>query len=299
MMRYNPELIDRFRKCIDRGQIQLTSTGYSHPILPALLDKIGEGAVRQQIERDLALKNDLFGVRPRVFRPPEYAVDDSIVKIAGEYFDYVLLSGLTFKLAGLPDRYAINHGNVKSIGRHEGLSNFLAFDYLRNANSGDFVNWLLYQGKAITDLDGETFIHHLLLNGVPMETALRALDEIYGLAEFSGIETLHIAEFADSLPSVDRHETIPMTSYEGGLDTWVGSQEHERLWDNVSGAWQLYEAGRKKHLAPDKLRIMETNALRAQTSCFPWGISRGYGEWWHVQPETYRAENEIILQQAA
>ena len=126
MKKYNPEMIDRIRDGIERGQIYLTATPYSHAIMPLMADRYGDDALRLQIEKDLQLKRKWFGVEPRTFRPAEYAVNEDVVRVASEYFDYMLISGVTFGKANLDGSRAVQKGRIKLICRDDGLSNLLA-----------------------------------------------------------------------------------------------------------------------------------------------------------------------------
>ncbi len=299
MMAYNPELVRRFRNGIDREQIQLTATGYSHPIFPIVLERIGEDAVRLQIQRDLQLKEKLFGVRPQTFRLPEHAVSDKIVDILGEYFDYILLCENAFDGAGLPDGYAVKRGRATLIKRNAVLSKFLSDDYLRNLWGGTaeyFSYRILEHGGVVTDLDGETFDHHLML--CDAKDSDKGLEWLYDAVADRGIQTVHIPEFSSRLLQIQSDATIPTTSYEGDLSTWQGWPEHETIWGDIIHTWNLYRQAKLDGYDSRIVREMEDNALNAMVSCFTWGVAKGYPDWFKQQPGKYATRNQELAQVA-
>ncbi|WP_297090516.1 polysaccharide deacetylase family protein [Thermococcus sp.] len=65
------DVIGLIRDGVSTGLIEITGTAYSHAILPLLsLDR-----VEAQVQRDRSVKEELLGVSPRLFFPPELAYD--------------------------------------------------------------------------------------------------------------------------------------------------------------------------------------------------------------------------------
>ncbi len=72
-----PRVISLVRDGIESGLIEIVGTAYTHAILPLLpLDR-----VKAQIQRDMEIKGELFGVTPKGFWPPELAYDPIIPAI--------------------------------------------------------------------------------------------------------------------------------------------------------------------------------------------------------------------------
>ena len=73
------EFLDNMRKAISAGNIEIGFSAYSHPILPLLSNKL----VEMQIEEDYKTVLKYFG-EPKVFFPPEGAIDQRVLNIVSE-----------------------------------------------------------------------------------------------------------------------------------------------------------------------------------------------------------------------
>lgn len=98
---YLEKIIPLYKKLLAKGQIEITTTPYYHPILPLLCDlKIGQAALpeaempeepfkhpidaRNQTQRALDYMEDCFGRRPSGMWPAEGSVSDEAVGIFAE-----------------------------------------------------------------------------------------------------------------------------------------------------------------------------------------------------------------------
>jgi len=84
------ELVKEIKDGFDSDLIEITGTSYSHAILPLLpLTR-----VKEQIERDLKTKEEIFETKPTSFWPPELAYDPIIPAILRDFnFKHVFVDG--------------------------------------------------------------------------------------------------------------------------------------------------------------------------------------------------------------
>ncbi len=90
-LQYLPdELIEKIKRGLEKGLIELTGTSYTHAILPLLeLDRVAA-----QIRKDKEKKKEIFGVEPSGFWLPELAYDPIIPGILKEKgYDEVYVDG--------------------------------------------------------------------------------------------------------------------------------------------------------------------------------------------------------------
>jgi glycosyl hydrolase family 57 len=79
-----PDVIDRLRELVRRGQVELCASTYANPILPLIpLDH-----ARRQVAMFRVIYDGLFGdlgIAPAGFFPQEFALDPSLAPLLGEY----------------------------------------------------------------------------------------------------------------------------------------------------------------------------------------------------------------------
>lgn len=89
----HPDLADRIRQGAARGQFEIGTYTYNHPILSLIPH---EDSFRQ-VEKGLQIDEDVWGVRPRGLLLPEGGYDPGLVKILADLgLDYILMSPRTF-----------------------------------------------------------------------------------------------------------------------------------------------------------------------------------------------------------
>jgi alpha-amylase/alpha-mannosidase (GH57 family) len=180
-------VIPEYRDASARGQIEISTSPFYHPILPLLCDsdvylRTHPDAVmlrerfarpedaRDQLERAAACHERLFGRRPKGLWPSEGAVSDAIVPLAAQTgFDWMatdeLILGRTLGVtlsrdaAGYLDQperlytpYQVTAGDatVACAFRDHALSDLIGFVYARwhpEAAADDFVQRLVEAGR--------------------------------------------------------------------------------------------------------------------------------------------------------
>ncbi len=84
------DLIKEIKDGIESGLIEITGTSYSHAILPLL----SLNRVKEQVERDAKIKEELLEIKPISFWPPELAYDPILPAILKDLkFEHVFVDG--------------------------------------------------------------------------------------------------------------------------------------------------------------------------------------------------------------
>jgi len=97
---HKPGYIDRLRRLVDRGQVEIMGGGFYEPILPMIppQDRVG------QIQSYTAYLENLFQTRVRGMWVPERVWEQNLVSdIAAAGIEYTVLDDYHFKQAGLEE----------------------------------------------------------------------------------------------------------------------------------------------------------------------------------------------------
>jgi predicted glycosyl hydrolase (DUF1957 family) len=157
-------LIESITTLASKGQIEFTSSGKFHPLLPL----IPEPEIKRQIKLNNETNRHFFGkvYNPRGFFPPEMAVSEEVFKIVKKTgFDWIIMSGIANTLPEFPTNYISVHPNgLRLIFRDDYISIDCAFDKINNVEA--FIKRLYYKHTSedyyvILAMDGETFGHHV------------------------------------------------------------------------------------------------------------------------------------------
>jgi len=294
-----------------RGGIEISTSPYYHPILPLVCDT-DAGAVshpglglpsspfrhpedaREQIQRGLALHEQVFGVRPRGMWPSEGSVSNDVLRMAHERGlnwvatdEGVLGRSLSFLFErdgngnlqgeGAEKLYRVyrweqQEANLHVVFRDHSLSDLIGFVYSgvpANAAAADFIRRVkesaqpvLAQGRdAVVPiiLDGENAWECYPQSG--REFLRRMYDSIQADPLF---EALTISEAIEREPSPAPLGSIfPGSWINANFDVWIGAPEDNLAWDYLSAAREFFRANAdgvpppQKKLAYEELLIAE------------------------------------------
>jgi hypothetical protein len=147
-------------------QVEFTSSGKFHPILPLI--SAAESA--RQIQLNDETNARLFGqaYRPRGFFPPEMAWEHSVAPlVAGAGLDWVIMSGIACPAAWPLDKLYREQAGGRELAllfRDDILSNKISF---RTTEARGFLDSLRHLAEGETDryvviaMDAETYGHHI------------------------------------------------------------------------------------------------------------------------------------------
>ncbi len=292
-----PTILPLYRSLYQKGQIALSTTPYTHPILPLLLDisvakeanpatilpkdgiKMKEDA-RLHIERALQIFEHHFGQKPRGFWPAEGAVDEKSVQLYQEYgIEWIATDeAILYKSGGQDPTKTYQFNGVRIFFRNHTLSDLIGFTYRfydPDQAVEDFVGRLPGKGIAFVILDGENAWEHYPQNGLPFLKKLYSRLATYG--------TLNFDEAAKKRAKKLSH-LAPGSWIYGDFNTWVGDEEKNRAWE------LLFQTKRDIIHHPTQDPDITRHFLAAEASDWFWWYGRGhYTEFAKEFDELFRA----------
>lgn len=129
MERYRPDVLESFQELVATGSVELLAETYYHSLSFVHSKKEFE----RQVEMHLDKLEDVFAVRPRVFRNTELIYNNGIAAQAETMgFDGVIAEGVEWTLNGQSSNFlyrAPNTARIKTLLRNVGLSDDLGFRF--------------------------------------------------------------------------------------------------------------------------------------------------------------------------
>ena len=300
-------IVSEYKEAGERGQVELATSPFYHPILPLLCDSDAHlqahpnatrprvrfarpDDARLQIERAIAFHEAAFGRRPNGMWPSEGSVSDLAVQLIAD-------AGLTWLAtdedilsrslrqpmrAGLLYRpYRIGASGPIALFRDHALSDRIGFQYKSwdaRAAAADFVAHVREAGRRYSaETGGEVATVSVILDG---ENAwehypgggrpfLRAL---YGALEDAGdIETVTMTEAASGGGRVQSLESIfPGSWINGDFYIWIGHRDDHRAWDQLSAARAAFDARASAVDVESRERALEELLIAEGSDWFWW-----------------------------
>ncbi len=208
LLKFLEKILPFYKKLQNKEKISVTTTPYTHPILPLLIDiNVAKKAnpATSLPQNPLSLKDDailhikkakeiyksVFGKYPFAFWPAEGAVDEESVKLyKNENIKLIATDEAILKKSGFNDIYKIYEFNdVKIIFRDHTLSDLIGFSYKNfdaKSAADDFYKRIQKRGIISVILDGENAWEYYENNGIDF------LNELYKRLE--KVNTLSLKE---------------------------------------------------------------------------------------------------------
>ena len=269
-------VIPAYQKFAARGQIEISTTPFYHPILPLICDsKIAEVShpyvplpqrfrypqdARTQLERAREYCAGRFGATPAGLWPSEGSVSDEALAIAAETgfrwaaTDNGVLSRTLGRAAGIDETYRPyvwrrDGHEVAMVFRDHYLSDLIGFVYSRvgwGDAARDFLDRIRANCRGILAagrdafvpiiLDGENAWEYYEQNGRPF------LKELYrGILADPQIEALTMTEALKRVEPQPLSGIFPGSWIGANFDVWIGAEEDNRAWDHLLRARQTYD----------------------------------------------------------
>lgn len=291
------KVLPAWKALADRGQIELSTSPYHHPILPLLIDSdvahrsrpedwlpprfAATDDAKLQLERAIALHTRWTGRRPRGMWPPEGSLSPEAVALYGSY-------GLSW-LGGDSETLARSTGafhahtrvhqkdGVSLLFRDRDLSDRIGFRYA-HMPADHAVGDLLHgagqlvgsDGLANIFLDGENAWENYPGRGEPFLETLYA--ELTRRAEQGTLRTLTAGEAIDHRGRGEHLATLHSGSWiASNYRVWIGDPAKNRAWALLRAARERLRAVEAQHgpIDPGVVRARES-ILAAEASDWMW-----------------------------
>jgi alpha-amylase/alpha-mannosidase (GH57 family) len=271
------KVLNVYRDFAQRGQIELSTSAYYHPILPLICDSnIAHAAhpyvslpaqfaypqdAQEQLQRARTYMASKFGVTPSGLWPSEGAVSDATLAVASQAgFSWtasdnqVLARTLNLELpagAGYqPYRWTQAGNSIDIVFRDRRLSDLIALVYSHMEPAEAAIHFIkevrrscepvLKTGRdALVPviLDGENAWESYVRNGRPF------LRELYSrLAKDPLISTLTMSEGIQTVPKGELTEVFPGSWIDASFDVWIGAEEDNLAWEYLLQARQTFDS---------------------------------------------------------
>jgi alpha-amylase/alpha-mannosidase (GH57 family) len=268
-------VIPAYREAAKRGQIELSTTPFYHPILPLLCDSNiaavahpyvplpsqfrYPGDAEEQISRAVDYFAEQFGQEPRGMWPSEGSVSDEVLKIASERgFQWLATDNgvlaRTLKEPATPSityqPYLWEQGGRRMhvLFRDHFLSDLIGFVYSKmdaRAAVEHFLHEirtnctaLLSEGRdAVVPiiLDGENAWEHYEESGRPF------LRHLYGtISSAPDLSAVTVTEALEAVKPTTLTTVFPGSWIQANFDVWIGADEDNRAWEYLLAARQTY-----------------------------------------------------------
>jgi len=281
-----------YRAYAEKGQIEISTTAFYHPILPLLCDSdIAHvshpgvplparfqypGDAKVQLERSRSYIEEKLGVSPKGLWPSEGSVSDDALSLAAECgftwsgTDNGVLARTLGHRAGAFETYRAycwkqRGQEMRMLFRDHYLSDLIGFTYSRMGAveaAEHFLNQIR-QNAAGTEalvpiiLDGENAWEWYEANGRPF------LRELYRrISEDPELEALTISEALAKFKPQPLAGIFPGSWINANFDVWIGAEEDNLAWEYLLAARRAFDDARnvpedKRELAYEELLIAE------------------------------------------
>ena len=287
-------VLPTYQDFASRGQIEISTTPFYHPILPLLCDSnianISHPYVplpsrfhypedaRLQLRRAREFMKDELGCACVGLWPSEGSVSDEVLSIAAETgFTWTAsdngVLARTLRRSATPDvsyrPYVWSQGGreMRMIFRDHYLSDLIGFVYAKmdaNEAASHFLQHVrmnaAHHGDVLVPiiLDGENAWEHYDRNGRPF---LKALYE--RISEDPQMTALTVSEALARLAPNRLDHIFPGSWINANFDVWIGAEEDNRAWEYLLRARQTFDqyapsvSDEQRKLALEELLIGE------------------------------------------
>ena len=272
-------MVPEYRAAGQRGQVELSTSPFYHPILPLLCDSDAhlrahpEAArplvrfqrpadARLQIEKAIAFHETMFGSRPKGMWPSEGSVSDEAVRLIGEAGlqwiatdEDILSRSLSQPMRPelLYRPYRLGARGPAALFRDHALSDRIGFHYKTweaHAAADDFVARVRDAGRRFAENGGgPDATVTVILDGENAWEHYPAggrpfLRSLYGTLERAkDIQTVTMAEAAATHDAAQALPSVfPGSWINGDFYIWIGHRDDHRAWDQLSAARAAFDA---------------------------------------------------------
>lgn len=302
-------VIGRFRRLAERGQIELSMTPYAHPIMPLLLnirstheampgaplpefDAYPGGAQRAQwhIDKGMQIFEKFFGFRPAGCWPAEGSVSEATIELLGSNGIRWLASGESVLRNSLNHHLPALNGCLHSayhyadtapgcFFRDDGLSDLIGFAYATWHADDAVANLIHHLDNIATACADETRpIVSIILDGENAweyypENGYHFLKALYQrLSTHPHIHLTTYSEFLATQPDIRPLDKVIAGSWVyGTFSTWIGNTDKNRGWEMLADVKRVFDQQLAvKQYSPEQLAQIETQLAICEGSDWFW-----------------------------
>ncbi|HET7872771.1 MAG TPA: glycoside hydrolase family 57 protein [Terriglobales bacterium] len=310
-------VLPAYAEAARRGGIEISTSPFYHPILPLICDS-DAGAVshpglplpssrfrypedaHQQIERGLALHQQVFGARPRGMWPSEGSVSNEALSIAAQAgitwaatdegvlgrslgFLFQRNGGGTLQRESAGKLYRIYRWeqpetSLHMVFRDHSLSDLIGFVYSgvpAEDAAADFLRRVRESAQPVLD-QGRNAVVPVILDGENAwesypQSGREFLRRLYdGIQSDAALEALTISEAIAREPSPQPLDSVlPGSWINANFNVWIGAPEDNMAWDHLSAARDFYTRNADRVPAPQK-KLAYEELLIAEGSDWNW-----------------------------
>ena len=287
-----------YREFAARGQIEISTTPFYHPILPLVCDseiaRVSHPGVslpspfrypqdaREQLSRARSYIGEKFSVQPAGLWPSEGSVSDEALALAADCgftwaaTDNGVLANTLQRIAGADLTYQAyvwrNGGReMRMLFRDHYLSDLIGFNYSQ-WDPGHAADHFL--GKIHENTEGRDALVPIILDGENAwewyeANGRRFLRELYKrITDNSQWEAITVSDALNRFENHPLDHIFPGSWIDSNFDVWIGAEE-----DNLAG--ELLRAAREEYDKPqdvpeEKKRLAYEELLIAEGSDWCW-----------------------------
>ena len=251
--RYEPEVIDSFRKLADTGCVEFLAETYYH----SLASLASASEFKHQVEKHSKAIEDHFGVKPTAFRNTELIYSDAIGKQVYDLgFKTMLTEGAKHILGWKSPDYIYTdplQKHLKLLLRNYTLSDDIAFRFSDQGwkdwplTGEKFLSWLKAADGDIVNLfmDYETFGEHQKEASGIFEFMRYMPEALLGDGSFEFTTPTLAARKHKAIAEIEVPDAISWADEERDITAWLGNELQQDAYN------KLYEQTEKLSLVND------------------------------------------------
>ncbi len=267
--KFYPEVIDSFKSLAETGCVEFLAETYSH----SLASLISQEEFKEQVKLHSQIIEELFGIKPRVFRNTELIYSDSIGSIVADMgYKAMLTEGAKHVLGWKSPNYlytnAINP-KLKLLLKNFNLSDDIAFRFSDRGwsnwplTAGKYVEWIrstLHKDDILNlFMDYETFGEHQRESTGIFHFLRHLPEEVFRNSSIKFSTPTEICR--EHQPVAPLHVPFPISWADEERDTsaWLGNELQNEAFGKLYSAFDKVMAANDKNLLDDFRKLQESD----------------------------------------
>lgn len=240
---YAPDVLESFQKLADTGSVEFLAETYAHS-LSSLKSK---DEFQSQVEAQVAMVKELFGMTPTVFRNTELIYSDEISDMVAEMgYKAQLSEGAKHIIGWRSPNFLYTSGSspqLKLLLKNFTLSDDIAFRFSNRGweewplTTEKYVRWLnaLNPNEEIVNLfmDYETFGEHQWAETGIFEFMRKLPEQVFEHSEFQFLNPSEVADQFQPISPMHVRYPISWADEERDLTAWLGNEMQDEAFERL------------------------------------------------------------------